>query len=216
MRPALSAWAVICLVTTGTTVRASSPDGGEPLVHVIVSNYARIPEKTLQRALDSVSDTMRAAGVPLVWSQQAGAAVSCALRIIIQPRLLSLELPPDEFVMGVAPGGGVTNREVAFIFYDQVRRVSQEVAQDEALVLRLAIVHELGHLLLPYPAHTATGVMRAHWDRAAVREATVEHTIFSARQGTAMRAMVGARTLGRAGCHSSPASTAESLRLAGR
>ena len=52
---------------------------------------------------------------------------------------------------------------VAYVFYRRVRAEANRYDVSTGLVLACAIAHELGHLLLPAPAHAADGLMRATW-----------------------------------------------------
>ena len=57
---------------------------------------------------------------------------------------------------------------------------------DNLIVLAHAMAHEIGHLLLPY-GHSATGLMRAEWDRKDLRLAVHGRLNFTAEQATLIR-----------------------------
>jgi hypothetical protein len=49
-------------------------------------------------------------------------------------------------------------------------------------ILAQALAHEMGHVLLPYPSHSLTGIMRADWDGDDIRRAFIEPPGFTAAQ----------------------------------
>jgi hypothetical protein len=57
-------------------------------------------------------------------------------------------------------------------------------------VLAYAIAHEIGHLLLPEPAHSPFGIMRADWDGDDLRHIASGSLQFTAGQADAIRAKV--------------------------
>jgi hypothetical protein len=86
---------------------------------------------------------------------------------------------------------GVAVREVgggtAQIFLKQVRNFSREHRVDVGVLLAYVIAHELGHLLLPGTPHSATGLMRADWDKAIVHEAADGSLSFTEAQAHRIR-----------------------------
>jgi hypothetical protein len=84
--------------------------------------------------------------------------------------------------MGVAlrkPSGAT-----AQIFFTQVQAFARSCQADVSTLLAYVIAHEIGHLLLPRTPHSATGLMKADWDRALVREATAGSLTFTNAQIT--------------------------------
>ena len=53
---------------------------------------------------------------------------------------------------------------------------------DIGTLLAHVIAHEIGHLLLPHVPHSATGLMKAEWDKALVREAAAGSLTFTDAQ----------------------------------
>ena len=52
---------------------------------------------------------------------------------------------------------------VAWLYYSRIHDLAQLLHLDVSL-LGHVMAHEMGHLLLPYGAHAATGLMKAGWD----------------------------------------------------
>lgn len=93
-------------------------------------------------------------------------------------------------VMGTAIGDTHQTSGSAFVFYDRVLRSAHEREQDVARVLAYSMAHEMGHLLLPYPAHSMTGITRPAWDGDDLRHIASGSLQFTAVQGAAIRAKV--------------------------
>jgi hypothetical protein len=59
--------------------------------------------------------------------------------------------------MPLTPEGG---NGILYIFFDRVMEVTTNQGVAPALVLGVAIAHEIGHLLLPGESHALAGIMR--------------------------------------------------------
>jgi hypothetical protein len=91
-------------------------------------------------------------------------------------------------VMGIALGDRHDVGGSAFVFRDRVTHVARERQQDVARVLGYAMAHEMGHLLLPYPAHSTNGIMRAEWNGDDLRHIADGSMLFTPAQATLIRA----------------------------
>jgi len=91
-------------------------------------------------------------------------------------------------VMGTAIGGMHETGGSVFIFYRQVLKSAHERKQDVARVLAYAMAHEMGHLMLPAPAHAASGIMRADWNGDDFRHIADGSLAFTPEQARAMQA----------------------------
>jgi hypothetical protein len=94
--------------------------------------------------------------------------------------------------MGTAIGGPHDVGGSAFVFYKQALASAHERKQDVARVLAYAIAHELGHLLLPAPAHAASGIMRADWNGDDFRHIGGGSMAFTLEQARAIQARAAA------------------------
>ncbi len=83
---------------------------------------------------------------------------------------------------------------LAYVFYHRIRDfvVTHTIPEQEALLLGLAIAHEVGHLLLPDNSHSRRGIMRARWDRQDLRFAAAD-LVFTAQQAKSIRIEVARR-----------------------
>ena len=55
------------------------------------------------------------------------------------------------------------------------------------MILGHVIAHETGHLMLPYDAHSPTGIMRAQMDSKSMREAFCGNLYFTLAQSELIR-----------------------------
>jgi hypothetical protein len=61
-----------------------------------------------------------------------------------------------------------------------------------ATLLGYAMAHEMGHLLMPYPSHAATGIMHTDWDGADFVQMSGGTLGFTSGQASAIRAKASA------------------------
>ncbi len=83
-------------------------------------------------------------------------------------------------VLGVAYGS------FAYVFYPRIKQVADEWVSSESNVLGRAVAHELGHALLGGHSHTATGIMKARFDRNDVAT-TSNQFLFEGKQAARLR-----------------------------
>ena len=69
---------------------------------------------------------------------------------------------------------------LATVYADLVRTVSRDAHLDFQLLLGRAIAHEIGHLLLDTSRHAESGLMRAGWSHAELRQNTERDWSFRA------------------------------------
>jgi hypothetical protein len=186
------------VVVVGVSRRAAGQETGGPAVTLRVYNYAAVPAGTLQEAREKILRIFQEAGVGIEWieplANQSGrstaAAVSSppkfAVRMMIRPKMVAKDPTTPASVMGIALASDESGGTVS-LFYDQVCRVARRYQQPIADLLAIAIAHEVGHLLLPPPSHSATGIMRASWDGDDIRHAVVGQLSFTAREASLMR-----------------------------
>lgn len=180
-----------------------------------VHNRAKAPHKTLIQSVQEVRKIFSKAGVEVAWrvmplpleqnqslDHKQSFPSHPELSILITPdsaaKSMVERLGLKEHVFGLSPrpSNGRGGR-LAYIFYHRVREfiVKRTLFEQEALVLGLAITHEVGHLLLPNNSHSRTGVMRARFDRQDLRLAAFGDLIFTAQQAESIRAEVVKRML---------------------
>jgi hypothetical protein len=142
---------------------------GQPVLHVMVMDRADVPHDTLQRSQDVATRVFHLSGIALIWADAETCQAPClTVRIVTQPVSAKSRNP---HMLGVAPGTKQVRGINLWIFYPRIRAYSAELGLDASQLLGYVMAHEMGHLLLPYGAHSVTGLMRPDWDRSQVQAA---------------------------------------------
>ena len=192
----VSLCAIVALA--GVVPTAFADQSTRPRIAIRVRDTARVPPSILMRALDEVTRIYRQAGVETRWptslSHESKAAQTAAFTVAIlsedQVERLSAAVIPNS--MGVVTRTLEEGGRVAYVFYDRVHMFTGPNRLHRALVLGVAIAHEIGHLLLPYNTHSQTGLMRPCWTTADLQLAQHGRLLFTAEQGKLLRTHVAA------------------------
>jgi hypothetical protein len=160
------------------------------VITVRVYDYTAVPDAMLSGAKEDVSRIYRLAGIDIRWidAPDTNPAASFAIQIMIRRRPVDGSASASGSVMGISLGDTHDVGGSAFVFRDRVTHVAHERQQDVARVLGYAMAHEMGHLLLPYPAHSTSGIMRAEWDGDDLRHIANGSMLFTPAQTTLIRA----------------------------
>jgi hypothetical protein len=68
-------------------------------------------------------------------------------------------------MVGLTPRPASGRGSRAYVIYDRVRDRADRDHLDVARVLAAMMSHEMGHMLLPAPAHAPSGLMKATFNR---------------------------------------------------
>jgi len=180
-------------VFTLATAYARAASADEPprqVITVRVYDYTAAPAAMLSRAKEDVSRIYRQAGIDIRWidTPDTNPAAAFAIQIMIRRRPVDGSTSASGSVMGSSLGDTHDVDGSAFVFRDRVTHVAHGRQQDVARVLGYAMAHEMGHLLLPYPAHSTNGMMRAAWDGDDLRHIANGSMLFTPAQATLIRA----------------------------
>jgi len=209
------------ILTAAFTVLAqrgvASTANGSLTMTIHTYNYAEVDHKTLKEAEEVATGIFRKVGVESRWvdtvvtseTKLEGPAGERAFNLFhIQLSFLSrsmadrLGLPNN--VMGLAPGSG-PDRQRVYVFEDNVRALAQRhmtarangtnrTCVNTSQILGDSVAHEIGHVLLNLPSHSATGIMRGDWDLNALQDACYGYLLFSPQEAEAIRIELGRRT----------------------
>jgi hypothetical protein len=96
--------------------------------------------------------------------------------------------PPSshELFLGMTPPGGGSVADI-LLFHAQIQELARIQRRLPSSILALVVAHEIGHVLLPPPAHSTAGIMQAPWDRQAMDHADDHQLLFTPRQGELIR-----------------------------
>ena len=195
---------VVLIGAGGGICDAAGRGHGAGRVVVLAYNYARIPGSVMSAARAKAIAIYRNAGVDVDWVERLSAnsdthdaftGDAFTVRVLIRTGQAEWS-PTKRSVMGMALAGDRRSAVVS-LFFDEVSRVARRYEQPPADVLAIAIAHELGHVLLPSPSHTTTGIMRGVWDGDDVQHAFGEPLVFTAEQAALMRDKLNACCAGR-------------------
>jgi hypothetical protein len=78
-------------------------------------------------------------------------------------------------------------RAVLSLYFDAVTDVARRYGSPRGDVLGLALAHEMGHVLLPPPSHSSSGIMQASWEGDDLRHVLSGDATFTVEQVLAMR-----------------------------
>ena len=170
------------LMTVGLAGLEHTAAAGPLTVTLSLQDHAEVPREILTRAQEEVVRIYREAGIEAAW-QPSGADITIVL--LTKSMVERMRLNPD--AVGVAPGTETVRGHLAYVFFHRVEDVARGYRQDKAQILGHAIAHEIGHLLLPYRSHTATGLMRADWNLADMNLAARGLFLFTPEQSELMR-----------------------------
>jgi hypothetical protein len=194
--------AVVAAVVIANTQQATSQPGARSPIVVSVFDYARVTSEDMANARAKVAAIFSRAGVDIVWSGPSSTAGgldvapgACdqpfVVQVMIRPRRADWA-PQRKRVMGEALAADDA-RAVLSLFYDAIFDVALRYNASLDGILAVALTHEMGHSLLPAPAHARTGVMQARWEGDDIRHAIGLTLDFNAQQSDQIRAKVERR-----------------------
>ena len=104
----------------------------------------------------------------------------------------------NEGLLGMATHDGFDDGGRVLLYLDEVERAAGAHQRSRALVMAAVVAHDIGHLLLPAPAHTTVGVMQTPWDAYTMEQAAQHALRFTPRQGELIRQWLGCCCVGAA------------------
>ena len=168
----------------------------EPLtLKVLIMDEVGVPAETLRHAREEVSRIFDALQIGLVWVEDTMPHGRFLVVKIVSKAPSQKSQNPN--MLGVAAGSEEGLPTHAWLFYNRILNQHRALRLDAALLLGHVMAHEMGHLLLPYGAHTAAGLMKGGWDTAQARLATTGGLRFDAEQGSVIRARLRGTVAGR-------------------
>ncbi len=171
---------VVAIVVTVVSIADAAENSQPPAVDLQIRNEAEVPTLVLATCRAEVERIFADSGIAVRWTETAPRII-----VTIVPQALGFDRASSH-AMGVALPK-VTG-STAQVFFKQVHDFARTYHADLSRVLAHVIVHELGHLLLPANAHSATGVMQAEWDNALVRDVVKGSLTFTEAQAEKIRA----------------------------
>jgi hypothetical protein len=164
-------------------------------VRVIIHDSASVPVDILETARNQTAATFARAGIDLNWSSAGNCGSDddgrFCIQVLLRPRNAQ-SAPGARRIMGVALAADPL-RAVLSLYFDAVTDVARRYGSPRGDVLGLALSHEMGHVLLPPPSHSSSGIMQASWDGDDLRHILFGDAAFTDAQVLAMRSRLASR-----------------------
>ena len=165
-----------------------------PTISVAVLDDAGVPPEWLRQAKGELERIYREIEVELVWWDPSRPDVpNNLLTVAIRRNSTSLQDALPDNTMGIASGTASERGRVAYVFYGQTEQFTPLV---RGRFLGHFMAHELGHLLLPQYSHSATGLMKARWNREDLERAQYGVLRFTPEQAALIRSRANALAAG--------------------
>jgi DNA-binding PadR family transcriptional regulator len=165
-----------------------------PIVTLAIDARVRIRLDELGQATVAVTRILGAIGVDVAWVDQTAPPdrdsstrkeASFGIRVLILAR--AHQSDADSVPLGFSPAGTKPCGADVVVFKEHVDEFARVHGRSASFVLGLVIVHEIGHVFLPIPAHTTAGIMQAPWDHDTMAQADEPGLMFTSRQGALIR-----------------------------
>jgi len=213
---------IFCLASAVYAETLSKTRGPEPVLEILVYNYAQVPGPELAQAEEEAARIFRHVGLKVEWSDypfnqinveqdrtpgQGPRPTHLALRLL--PRAMADRLSLGPYSFGFAlPAGETEFGSLASVFYHRAEDLaacrvpgrSQTVGQfltlrmpARAMILGHLMAHEIGHLLLGVNSHATKGIMQTPWSSVTLKRAAFGKLHFNPQQAKKMRTQVRQR-----------------------
>jgi hypothetical protein len=161
-----------------------------PHVGVFVRNLSTATPETVEGAEALGHSVFRSAGIKISWINNVESTVWREPDLVLRATILP-EAP--SFGLLVVFGTARRSTRQLFLYDDRIRLASKAANLPVHEVMALALVHEVGHLLLDTDEHAVSGVMRAEWGVAALHDIQRGQLRFSAGECRRMKANLAKR-----------------------
>jgi hypothetical protein len=185
---------VLLALFNSSVLAAAANRSPQAVVTLVLDARARIRPDEVARATVEVTRILGAVGVRVHWI--AGAAGTnrsddrfepvFTIHVIVLARTDRPDA--DALPLGLAPPATTPCGADIVIFKEHVDEFAHVHGRPIPLILGLVLAHEIGHVLLPKPAHTSVGIMQAPWDQQTMTQAGDPGLQFTAQQGALIRA----------------------------
>jgi hypothetical protein len=186
----------MALIGSGSTLAARG-HRRQPHVTIFVDRRVPVSMEELRRARIDVKRILGAIGVTTDWesgepsertAQRPTREVPTdyVVHLVIIARVSGLSRS-EALPLGLTPPGFHRTGADVVVFHDHVDEFAQVRHKSASSVLALVIAHEIGHALLPAPAHSSVGIMQGEWDQQTLDQADENELRFTAQQGALIR-----------------------------
>lgn len=190
-------WLVVTMEALSAAGWAKTSGESALEVKVSVFNDAQIDDGRLTKAESVASELFAHAGIQIDWmncgnptetDEERALCSEAAFPKHLQVRIRQQSLSLKESTLGLSYLGEGGTGCHADVFYAGIAPIAQEAHLSPETILGLVFAHELGHLLLGTNSHSASGIMRATWQRQELSAAGKGALGFTEIQGRKMKA----------------------------
>jgi hypothetical protein len=177
-------------------VLAAGAQGALIELRVSVFNSSPVQSSTLERAEGEAGRVLREVGIEVLWlncprlmslEASLGRCSEASFPSHLHLRILRASHDLKVSTLGVSFSAEDGRGCYADLFYEPIRQLQEETHVSPSVILGHAMAHELGHLLLGTNSHSPSGLMRAHWTREDLANASKGNLLFSKEQCLALR-----------------------------
>jgi hypothetical protein len=161
-----------------------------PNVGMVVRNLSTAPLDMVQEAEAACQQIYRAAGILVTWLNGAEDVTWIGPDVVLRAVILP-QAPPSRALAAFSTT--LRDRQVMFLYHDRIVRFAKIVDLTEPSMLSVALVHEIGHLLLDSDDHTPSGIMRGEWGREDLNGILRGRSQFTSDQIRRMKAYIEQR-----------------------
>jgi hypothetical protein len=158
-------------------------------VSVRVYNYVQVPPGTLRLAEREANKILAIAGARVEWLHCLDARSISSDEKVLCDNDWTPQTPALRLISGInrlqPREYGYTDIPVLItVYYDKIaHRAHRDYGDAEIhVVLGCVMAHELGHLFLRTPLHSANGIMQPEWGKNQIRDALTGHALFTKDQ----------------------------------
>jgi hypothetical protein len=138
---------------------------GRPTAVVRVDNEAAVSAGELESAEGRAEDVFRRIGIRVTWVDKETAIredIRAPYTVVVMVAGRWHDHGGQQRLVDDALGLASPVAHRAYVYYDRVMAMQVESRRSIGSTLGDVIAHELGHLLLPPPSHSSTGIMRTN------------------------------------------------------
>jgi hypothetical protein len=170
--------------------RGQPADPPRPRLTVAITNTAQLPIDVVGQLIFASTRAFMSTGVDIEWtmpglpSQWTGVRNARRPSTIVHLVIVSHGAAPsgDGDLLGrTYPNAGAGGGTVV-LFNDSITQLAKLSGLSHARVLTVALAHELGHVLLPAPAHAHTGIMLPVWEPWSIVEVATSAQLFTSQK----------------------------------
>lgn len=201
--------------------KSQEPSPEELALTIRLYDYAEPGEAILSRAREEAEQALARIGIAARWldcpltmeeleTNKACAAEAGPTDLVLQilPSGSRPAVSSQVDTFGYALIGDSEMPRTASVLFANVERLAWQRLEDSSfdsvhrsiphhryvgVLLGHVITHEVGHLLLATNKHSRNGLMQAHWNANAIRDAMIGRLAFAPREENRMRKLLSAR-----------------------